>query len=99
MLLEEELLAAPLLIWFMLGEPPEWLGAIATLLIAAYFLQGLAVAHALLKHLNAHVVWITGVYVLLLLALPYVMTALAMTGFTDAWMNFRKNVQSSANDD
>jgi len=93
------LLAAPLLIWFMLGEPPEWLGAIATLLIAAYFLQGLAVAHALLKHLNAHVVWITGVYVLLLLALPYVMTALAMTGFTDAWMNFRKNVQSSANDD
>jgi len=52
-----------------------------------------------LKRINANVVWITGIYVLLLIAMPYVMTALAMTGFTDSWMNFRKNVPSSGEGD
>ena len=89
-------IAAPVLIWVAFTDPPDWLAAMATLLIAAYFLQGLAVAHGLLKQLNASVVWITGIYVMLAIALPYVMAALAVTGFTDAWMNFRKNVTPSA---
>ncbi len=85
------LVAAPVLIWVLLGEPPEWVAAVAMLMLVTYFLLGLAVTHALLKRINANVVWITGIYVLLLIAMPYVMTALAMTGFTDSWMNFRKN--------
>jgi hypothetical protein len=90
------LMSAPVLLWVALGSPPDWLVAIATLLIAAYFLQGLAVTHGLLKHFNAHVVWLAGIYVMLFIALPYVMAALAVTGFTDAWMNFRKNVSPSS---
>lgn len=93
-------LAAPVLIWVALGEPPDWLAAMATLLIAAYALLGLAVTHGLLRRLNANVVWITGIYILLFIALPYVMAALAVTGFTDTWMNFRKSVApASGNDD
>ena len=87
--------AAPVLILVAFTDPPDWLAAMATLLIAAYFLQGLAVAHGLLKQLNANIVWIAGIYVLLMLALPYAMAALAVTGFTDAWMNFRKTVTQS----
>jgi hypothetical protein len=92
-------LAAPVLLWVLLGDPPEWLIAVAMLMMVAYFLLGLAVTHALLKRINANVVWITGIYVLLLIAMPYVMTALAMTGFTDSWMNFRKNHPSSKEGD
>jgi len=91
--------AAPVLLWVLLGEPPEWVVAVGMLLLVTYFLLGLAVTHALLKRINANVVWITGIYVLLLIAMPYVMTALAMTGFTDSWMNFRKNVPSSGEGD
>jgi hypothetical protein len=91
--------AAPVLIWVLLGEPPEWIIAVAMLMLVAYFLLGLAVTHALLKRINANVVWITGIYVLLLVAMPYVMTALAMTGFTDSWMNFRKNTPSAEDGD
>jgi len=93
------LLAAPLFIWVMLSEPPDWVAAVATLLVAAYFLQGLSVAHALLKHFDANAAWVAGMYVLLFIALPYVMTALAMTGFTDTWMNFRKNVARAGDAD
>lgn len=93
-------LSVPVLLWTALGVPPDWILTVATLLVAAYFLQGLAVTHGLLKHANANAVWIAGIYVLLFIALPYVMTALAVTGFTDAWMNFRKNINaSSANDE
>lgn len=92
-------IAAPVLLWVLLGEPPEWVIAVGMLLLVTYFLLGLAVTHALLKRINANVVWITGIYVLLLIAMPYVMTALAMTGFTDSWMNFRKNVPSSGEGD
>jgi len=92
-------IAAPVLLWVLLGEPPEWLIAAGMLLLVTYFLLGLAVTHALLKRINANVVWITGIYVLLLIAMPYVMTALAMTGFTDSWMNFRKNIPSSKEGD
>ncbi len=92
-------IAAPALLWVLLGDPPEWIVAVAMLMVVTYFLLGLAVTHALLKRINANVVWITGIYVLLLIAMPYVMTALAMTGFTDSWMNFRKNVPSSEEGD
>jgi len=92
-------IAAPVLLWVLLGEPPEWVVAVGMLLLVTYFLLGLAVTHALLKRINANVVWITGIYVLLLIAMPYVMTALAMTGFTDSWMNFRKNEPSSGEGD
>lgn len=93
-------LAAPILLWVAFADAPDSVAAIATVLIAAYFIQGLSVTHGLLKRANANVAWIAGIYVLLFIALPYVMAALAVTGFADAWMNFRKNVKpSTGNDD
>jgi len=87
-------LSLPVLLLVVLGEPANWIVALATLLLAAFFLQGLAIVHFLLKKSNANPGWIMGIYILLLLAMPYVMTALAMTGFTDTWMDYRKTKSS-----
>lgn len=85
-------IAAPVLIWVVVTDPPQLVAAIATLLIAGYFLLGLSVAHGLIKRLNASPGWLFGIYMLLIVAMPYAMAALAVTGYTDAWMNFRKQV-------
>ncbi|MGD2118250.1 MAG: DUF2232 domain-containing protein [Chromatiales bacterium] len=91
-------ITAPFLLWYVLGEPPSLALALGALLLAAYFLQGLAVTHSVVRQLKANVGWLAGVYVLLVLAMPYMFMALAMTGFADAWMNIRKSVATSGDD-
>jgi hypothetical protein len=92
------MIAAPLLLLVMFGEVPDWVVAVATLFLAAFFLQGLAVVHALLKKAKAGGFWIAGIYALLLLAMPYMMSVLALTGLTDTWMNFRKRAEKPDNE-
>ncbi len=90
--------SAPVIIMVLLGNPADWILAIATLLLAAYFIQGLAVVHNLLKKAEANSGWIVGIYVLLIIAMPYVMAALSMTGYSDAFLNFRKTALKAGND-
>lgn len=82
--------AAVLLLGFMFSQSSLWLTALVLLVMAAYFLVGLAVTHAILKRMDANPAWIIGIYMLLILAMPYMMVVLAMTGLTDNWLNFRK---------
>lgn len=56
---------------------------------AMFFLQGMAVTHALLANSAHPTLWLTGVYGLLLLALPQTMVGLATLGAVDAFANFR----------
>lgn len=63
---------------------------VAAMLMVLFFLQGLAVLHALLARSQAGEAWLVGVYVLMLFALPYMAMTLAATGFADSWWNFRK---------
>ena len=91
------IIAAPFLLWLMLSQPPEWVLTLGLVMLSAYFVQGLAVTHGLLKIINANAVWLVGIYVLLFIAMPYMMTALAMTGFTDTWFDFRKRRESANN--
>jgi hypothetical protein len=59
------------------------------LLFAVYFLQGLAVVHAMVAQAGAGVGWLVGVYALLVLAMYYTMVALAAAGFADTWLDVR----------
>lgn len=83
--------AAAVLMFYFLLNGGDWalVRTLMMVLVALFFLQGLAVLHALLN--GAQGFWLIGVYLLLLFALPYMVMTLAATGFADAWWNFRLN--------
>lgn len=82
-------IALPPIAWlFFAGETDIWV-YIGLLMVMAYSLQGLAVAHALLAGYKAGG-WLIGIYVLLFIATPHLLSALAIAGYADTWMNFRQ---------
>ncbi len=83
-----------LVLHFALGADWALVRYLLALLLALYFLQGLAVAHAMLGQAGASPGWLVGLYVLMVLALYYVAAALAATGFADTWLDFRARSRS-----
>lgn len=61
--------------------------------VAVFALQGLAVAHAVVKRRRASVGWLVGLYVLAAL-IPHVVLLLAAAGVVDNWMNFRSRLRA-----
>ena len=55
---------------------------------ACYFLQGMAVMHALSKQVTIHRLWTVSLYVLLVL-MPQMMLLVALLGLLDSWADFR----------
>lgn len=93
--------ASALLLGVWLLDVTQWsLGrSLVLLLVVIFLLQGLAVLHALLAKASFGQFWLAGVYVLLLLALPYMGIMLAVTGYLDAWRDFRRrNEQPTSSD-
>ncbi|MBU0498770.1 MAG: DUF2232 domain-containing protein [Gammaproteobacteria bacterium] len=80
-----------LLLLFLVGGS-QWslVRLAAVMMLVIYFLQGLAVMHALLARSRVGEAWMLGVYALLVFALPYMAMTLAATGFVDAWWDLRK---------
>ena len=79
----------------------RWLGVVggfwdyaAILLLAAWFLQGLALAHGALHLMGAKTGWLVGLYLLLVFALPHAVLALASAGFADGWIDFRARLRA-----
>ncbi|MFK7858908.1 MAG: DUF2232 domain-containing protein [Granulosicoccus sp.] len=70
---------------FMGGQVP---GAIAMVVIFAFFIQGLAVVHALVKQRGMHRFWLHGIYVLLML--PHTLLLLAALGLVDNMFSLRR---------
>ena len=66
----------------------------AMLLLAAWFLQGLALAHGVLHLVDAKIGWLVGLYLLLLFAMPHTVMALAAAGFADGWIDFRARLRA-----
>jgi hypothetical protein len=62
---------------------------------AVFFLQGMAVTHAMLAKSAYPGLWLAGVYGLLLLALPQTMAGLATLGAVDAFADFRARLARS----
>ncbi len=59
------------------------------LLVAAYAIQGVALVHGLVALRGAARGWIVAMYVSLLLVPPLAVLALAVAGFSDAWIDYR----------
>ncbi len=57
--------------------------------VVLYMLQGLALAHALVRTRGASVGWLVALYLALVFLWPYAMLAVATAGLADAWMDFR----------
>lgn len=62
--------------------------AIAMIVVFVFFIQGLAVTHALVDQRGMHRYWLYGIYVLLLL--PHTMLLLAALGLADNLISFRR---------
>ncbi len=84
------LAAGALLLLLLAGAQWSWLRVLLVLLLILFFLQGLAVLHALLGRSPSGRPWLVGVYVLMFLAMPYMGLTLAATGYVDVWRDFRR---------
>lgn len=71
---------------------------VAVLLMAAYFIQGLAVIHASVAKSGSNPGWLIAMYVLLLLAAPYMIPVLVIAGFADGLFDFRARMRSKGDD-
>jgi hypothetical protein len=83
------LAAIPLFAAVVVDGLPDVLRYLALPVAAAFFLQGLALAHGQLAAFNAGPGWLIGIYALLVVAPPYAFMALTTAGYADAWMDFR----------
>lgn len=81
--------ALPLFAAVLVDGLPDVLRYLALPVAAAFFLQGLALAHGQLAAFNAGPGWLIGIYALLVVAPPYAFMALTTAGYADAWMDFR----------
>lgn len=64
--------------------------------LVMYFLQGLAVMHALVKARSRSVGWLVALYALLLFVPLQMATLVAVGGYIEAWMNLRQRFISAA---
>jgi len=87
-------LALPLLAVLFLEIDGGWqlIRYLGPLLVVGYFFQGLSVAHGVVAKAKMHRSWLYGLYGLLLLAMGYTVVALAVVGYTDAWLDYRARV-------
>jgi hypothetical protein len=92
--------ATAIMLLFFVAKGDQWplMRLAAIMLVTLFFLQGLAVLHALLAKSKAGEAWLIGIYILMLFALPYMAVTLAATGFADSWMDLRKANEDNRSD-
>ncbi len=78
----------------LLDASGDLLRYLMVVLMAAYLVQGLAVAHGTVKLLGLNRAWLIGVYIMLVITGPQMMVLLSMLGLADIWMNFRAKAAS-----
>lgn len=82
----------------MLGDlvlaEPGLLSQCALVGMAAFFIQGVALAHGLVDRTNNKPWWLIGFYFVLVAGMPASFTAVAAAGYLDGWMNIRTRVRS-----
>lgn len=74
---------------FFRGFASGLLPELFNLVVALYVLQGIAVAHALVKHRQASRGWLIGMYMMVVLMPPLAMMLLSVAGFSDTWLDYR----------
>jgi hypothetical protein len=67
-------------------------GELVSVLVVAFFLQGLAVVHSVVAQQRLQRGWLIGIYVLLIIILTPVVLLLAGLGWVDAFVDFRRKL-------
>jgi len=62
-------------------------------MMAAFFITGLAVVHGLNSNFGEPVGWLTGVYILTFIFPRQMMTIIAATGLADTWVDLRSRIK------
>jgi uncharacterized protein YybS (DUF2232 family) len=75
---------------FAFGAP--WLQSLAVVLLAVFWIQGLAVLHWMFVDGELPMFVVITVYVLLPFLHVFLIMALAVIGYTDAWFRYRRRV-------
>ena len=83
-------LASASVIAWLLGA--DWLQNVAIVLFATFWLQGLAVVHWLHDNGQLPAFVVIATYALMLVLHVFLMLALAILGYTDAWFDYRSRV-------
>lgn len=71
------------------GAPQGVFYSLAMVAVVLYAIQGLSLAHALVRARGLSVAWLWVLYILLLVLTQEAVYALAIAGFADAWLDFR----------
>lgn len=90
-------IALPILALTFLGNQEgnvQLLDFAALLLMAVYFIQGLAVVHGLVGKTKSKQGWLIATYVLLIMAMPHMFVMLSVAGYVDTWFDFRARVRA-----
>lgn len=81
-------IACVIVMTMAIGQGGQLANAIVMVVIFAFFIQGLAVVHALVKQRGMHRYWLHGIYVLLML--PHTLLLLAALGLADNLFRLRR---------
>ena len=81
-------LVCVLIIVLSVVQDGQLAGAVTVVVIFAFFIQGLAVSHSLVKQRGMHRFWLYGIYVLLVI--PHTMLLLAALGLADNMFRLRR---------
>lgn len=77
------------------SQVPALLSYLGVLLLAILFFQGLAVVHGVLAKAGSGIIWLVGLYLLLMLLPPQAVMVLASVGLLDIWIDFRSRYERS----
>jgi len=75
-----------------LGMGGPMLDYLAMLLITAYLVQGLALAHGVRSQVGANPGWLVAMYIMLFIVVPHMAITLATAGIADAWLDLRSRI-------
>jgi hypothetical protein len=68
-------------------------GALSQVGLLLFMVQGVAVVHGIVAIRAAHRGWLAAMYLLLFILMPMSLFAIALTGFFDHWLDYRKRAQ------
>lgn len=69
-------------------------GEIVIVVLGLYVIQGMATIHAIVDKRKLHVAWLITLYLVMIVVLPQLMVLVAMLGLMDAWVDFRRRVDT-----
>ena len=76
------------------GSKPNLLAQLYLVGMVVFLIQGISVAHGLVKEFGASNAWLVGLYMLLVLVAPQGATVVSAAGYADGWLDFRARVRA-----